>query len=178
MGSGIYAKGGAQAKAKEGEDKNNVNGQVNGDSGSGDNGAGKHKSPNVKKNGAPREAQLSESKDGIQQQTASEAPKEKDSEVNVKQTEENNLDTNNNVKANVAMDQTGSADNAVTTTDIDNDPLNQTIGKSNTGIRVTKKEEPKKKKVMVDPTFEISLEDLDMKDLVGEEAFQPYTKRS
>ena len=76
----IYCKGGAQAKGQE--DKNNVNDQTNADGGSGDNGAGKHKSPNVKKNGAPREAQLSESKDGIKQQTASEVPKEKDSEVN------------------------------------------------------------------------------------------------
>ena len=84
-----------------------MNDQTNADGGSGDNGTGKHKSPNVKKNGAPREAQLSESKDGIQQQAATEVPKEKDSEVNVKQTEENKLDTNNNVKANVAMEQTG-----------------------------------------------------------------------
>ena len=43
---------------KSQEDKNNVNSN-NADSGSGDNATGKHKSPNVKKNSAPREAQLS-----------------------------------------------------------------------------------------------------------------------
>ena len=50
MGSGgSTAKGGAQAKGQEGEDKDNVNDQVNAGGGSGDNGTGKHKSPNVKK---------------------------------------------------------------------------------------------------------------------------------
>ena len=36
---------------------------------------------------------------------------------------------------------------------------------------MTKKEEPKKKQVMVDPTYEISLDDLNMKELVGEGGF-------
>ena len=175
MGSGgSTAKGGAQAKGQEGDDKTNANGQANAGGGGEENGTGKHQSPDVKKNGAPREPQLSQSKDGTQQQTV-EVPKKNNSEANVKQVEENKLDTNNNVKANIVKDHTGGTGNAATA-DIDNDPLNQTIGKSNTGIRVTKKEEPKKKKVMVDPTFEISLEDLNMKELIGEGGFSTVHK--
>ena len=177
--------GSGGSTAKNGDNNNNgdanIKNNVKGDDDVNNNNTKKEepKSPDVQKNGAMREPELSQSNDIVEKTSTNNLNNEKN---NVKQKEEekkienitskNNNNNNNNTTKNI-NDSTATT----TTTDIDDDPLNQTIGKSNTGIKATTTVKPKERKnKMSDPTFEISLEDLTMKERIGEGGFSTVHK--
>ena len=175
--------GSGGSTAKNGDTNNNgdinIKNNVKDDDVNNNNTKEEPKSPDVQKNGAMREPELSQSNNNVEKTSTNNLNNEKN---NVKQKEEekkienitskNNNNNNNNTTKNI-NDSTATT----TTTDIDDDPLNQTIGKSNTGIKATTTVKPKERKnKMSDPTFEISLEELTMKERIGEGGFSTVHK--
>ena len=174
--------GGSTAKSTGGnnnENNNNNNNNVNNKDNniSNDNGGAKArsptiKSPDVQKNGVTREPQLSQSNGSVE------------STMNINSNNNNNNVKQTKVEKTAKISATTINTNnktSETTYDVDQDPLNQTIGKSNNGIKISTSSKPKqkseeRKNKMSDPTFEISLEDLTMKERIGEGGFSTVHK--